>query len=411
MHGGESVRAQRRCFTEVGRVKLCIISSKECWQDSTGAWMSSGGFPLQMDALTSLFDESELVIVRSTAKSGALPLPPRANVVALREPAGSGIRRKLDVILRMPHYVTTLAARAWRADVVHIPLPGDIPLLGLLVASILRKPVIARYGGSWHATGITTVMNRVSRSLMRLLAAGRNLMLATGEEPNPPAPNMQWIFTTALSRQELQEIHPSFERGVNAPARMVYVGRLSSEKGIDVLIRALALLKQADAPLTPFVTLVGDGPARKALEGLVDSLGCRSQVTFAGQVNRRRLSKILIESDFAVQPSLTEGLSKAWLDAMAHGVPLISSAVGAAEAVIGKHEARGWLVPPGSVEILAAQIRNVITAERDWPALRRRCRQYAESRTIEAWAEEIARRCTERWNCSYDHGKLRFAKD
>lgn len=401
MHGGQD--------GERG-LRLCIISSKECWQSDQGAWMSYGGFPLQMSAFASLFDECDLLVVRSTPRSGALPLPSASNVVALPEPAGQGLRRKLDVLVKAPAYLEVFVKHIRRADVVHVPVPGDLPLLALIAALAMMKPVIARYGGSWESTAITTISNRITRALMRFAAGGQNLMLATGDAATPPASRMQWIFSTALTRDEMATIEPKFDRALNNPPRLIYAGRLSTEKGVDTLIHAISLLRREPNPLPVFVTLAGDGPERKSLEMLAAELGCGEAVRFAGQVDRSELSALLSEADFAVQPSRTEGLSKAWLDEMAHGLPVVGSAVGAASAVIGGDGLRGWLVPPGAPEALADAIRNAVQTPREWPALRRRCRQYAESKTVESWAEEIGRRCAERWQCSFKQGKLRAAE-
>ncbi|HET9985618.1 MAG TPA: glycosyltransferase family 4 protein, partial [Longimicrobiales bacterium] len=109
------------------------------------------------------------------------------------------------------------------------------------------------------------------------------------------------------------------------------------------------------------------------------------------------LGRELAAADLCVHPSLTEGFCKAWLDAMAFGLPVLTTAVGAAEAVVGAAGERGWLVAPGRPEALAAGIRRVLTAPVDWPSLRRRCRAYAEAHTLEDWAERIARSCARQW--------------
>ena len=121
-------------------------------------------------------------------------------------------------------------------------------------------------------------------------------------------------------------------------------------------------------------------------------------IVFAGQVDRFELSRQLSKADLCVQPSLTEGFSKAWLDAMAHALPVLASDVGAARSVIGSDGERGWLVPPGDVQALAIALRRVLRGPVDWPALRRRCRQYAESCTLESWAQQIGEICARQWN-------------
>ena len=68
----------------------------------------------------------------------------------------------------------------------------------------------------------------------------------------------------------------------------------------------------------------------------------------------------------------------------------------------------GWLVPPGDVRALATALRRAIDVPRDWPALRRRCRAYVESRTLEAWVRQIGEFCAGQWNVSLIDGKLRL---
>jgi glycosyltransferase involved in cell wall biosynthesis len=295
------------------------------------------------------------------------------------------------------------------ADAVHTPLPGDIPLIGMCVALAMRKPLLVRYGGSWARNDGTTIMNTVTRSCMRLFAGGRNVMLATGEENRAPASRISWIFSTALTADELRAIRPSLDRGLASPPRLTYAGRLSEEKGVANLIRAVAQMRDQGFSPLPLVTIAGGGPERGTLEDLTRSLALEGVVRFVGQLNRRDLSALFSQSDLCVQPSLSEGFSKAWLDAMAHGVPVITSRVGAAVPVIGADGARGWIVEPGDVGQLAHTINNVLSGPVDWPALRRRCRSYTESRTLEAWTEQIGQACARSWNCSIWNGKLRQA--
>jgi glycosyltransferase involved in cell wall biosynthesis len=385
--------------------RVCAVSFKECWRDANGDWYSNGGFPLQMGAVASLFDSMTLLITRSdTPGSGGLRLPPSAEVVELRKPFGKDARRKLSILGNLVYYLSTIARHAARADHVHVPPPGDIPLLGMLVALALRKRLIVRYCGSWIRTERTTMGNRITRGLMRLFAGGRNVMLATGEEDQPPARGIHWIFATGISEDELRQIRPVNGRGLSAPPQIAYVGRLSVEKGVAILLDALALLEVEGFRPLPEITLIGDGPDRSLLEQRVAALGLERRVRFAGQLDRAALNAALDRTDFCVQPSLSEGYSKAWLDAFAHGLPVLASEVGAARAVIG--EERGWLVSPGQASVLAARLRQVLGEPRDWPALRHRCREFAESRTLEAWAKNIGRVCCEQWNVRMVDGKL-----
>lgn len=387
-------------------MKVCAISFKECWRDPGGTWVTDGGFPRQMAGIASLFDEMDLVVCEVPARSGGTPLPSSARIFPVRQPYGVDARRKLSIALNLPYYAGVLIRRILDADVVHVPLPGDIPLLGMIFALLCRRRLIARYGGSWPVTNQTTMMNRITRGCMRAFAGGRNVMLATGSGPVDPAPRVAWIFSTALTREEVQSVDTDLSRGLSSPPRFIFAGRLSEEKGLLNLIAALRLTKFDPTLPLPHVTLAGDGPQRRDLERAVSEAGLSANITFAGQLDRTRLSEEMSKADVAIQPSLTEGFSKAWLDAMAHGLPVIASNVGAAEAVIGSNNERGWLIEPGNIPVLAATIREVLTQDRDWTKLRRACRRHAESLTVESWQSEIARLCSRQWNVPVTEGRL-----
>src|SRR6185437_5107871 len=149
------------------RLRVCAVSFKPCWQDESGRWMSFGGFPFQMAGIASLFDDMTLVIVRVAPREGGVPLPANARVVALRSPHGTDLRREVSIAAFLWYYAWKIAASVWNADVVHVPLPGDVPLLGMWVALAMRKRVLARYGGSWIANSQSTFMNRVTKAFMR----------------------------------------------------------------------------------------------------------------------------------------------------------------------------------------------------------------------------------------------------
>src|SRR6185312_6562571 len=106
-------------------------------------------------------------------------------------------------------------------------------------------------------------------------------------------------------------------------------------------------------------------------------------VTFLGQLDRDGLTRCLRSADVCVHPSLTESLCKAWLDAMAHELLVIAADVSSARAAIGEPGERGLLVPAGDPSAFAGAIARLLSEPRDWPALRRRCHAFVQSRTLE----------------------------
>ena len=386
-------------------MKACAVSFKECWQEERGRWVSDGGFPLQMGALASLFDSFDLLIVGVPPRAGGTPLPSEARVVPMARPRGEDLRRKFSMLANLPYYLVLIAKYIRRADVIHVPLPGDIPLLAFFLGLALRKRVIARYGSSWADTSQTTSMNRFTKACIRRCAGGRVLAFATGAK-EPPA-RVRRIFATALSQAEMDGIQPNLDREPSSPPRLVYIGRLSAEKGVANLVMALGRIKQEGFEPVPTLMIIGDGPQRQMLEALASRCGCGHLISFEGQLVRQDLSERLQHADLCVQPSLTEGFSKAWLDAMAHGVPVLATDVGGARDVIGNRGERGWLAAPGDVDSLAHELRRALTEPRDWRRLRRCCREYAALHTLEKWRTCIADACSLQWGMLVVDGKLR----
>ena len=147
------------------------------------------------------------------------------------------------------------------------------------------------------------------------------------------------------------------------PRRIVgAAGRLSPEKGFDRLIEAAAVVTKAE-PDTGFV-IFGGGPLHSALAEQIAARGLQERFILAGF--RTDLERFLPVLDLAVLSSLTEGLPVVLLEALAAGVPAVSTAVGGTPEVIedGLH---GYLVPAGDTDALA---RRILDALRDDPGRR-----------------------------------------
>jgi glycosyltransferase involved in cell wall biosynthesis len=270
----------------------------------------------------------------------------------------------------------------------------------------MRKKLIARYGGSWVRNNRNTFVNDVIRVMMRIFAGGKNVMLVSGIGNKPPGKKIHWLFSTAVSRSEIEKYKPNFNRGLSVPAQLVFIGRLSPEKGVDILIQAFRLIKDRNFQPMPNLVILGDGPESERLQKLSLIFGLDQSIQFTGMVNRDALVDYLLKADLCVQATLTEGLSKAWLDAFAFGLPVIVGNVGAAAAAVGENNKRGWMVKTGDPVVLADCIQKILTSKINWPVIRQQCRQYAESKTLEDWSNQIGQICADQWQMQLVEGKL-----
>ena len=147
--------------------------------------------------------------------------------------------------------------------------------------------------------------------------------------------------------------------GLPAKARIGgYVGRLAHNKGVDILIRAAAVL-QSDHPDLHWV-IVGDGADHGPLEALASELGVATVTHFVGAVTRPEALAAFKGFDVAVVPSREEGFGLSALEAMACGEPLVASRVDALEEVV-VDGVTGVLFEPESAVDLVAVLSRVLS--------------------------------------------------
>jgi len=137
---------------------------------------------------------------------------------------------------------------------------------------------------------------------------------------------------------------------------LLFVGRLVEWKGPHELLNAVAAMF---ARTPAHLLIVGDGPERGALQQRVDALGLTRSVTFAGHLAPDLLHAAYAAADVFVLPSRSEGFPTAILEAMAAGLPIVTTAIrGMADHL--RDGVHGLLVTPGDAGALAAALEQLL---------------------------------------------------
>jgi colanic acid/amylovoran biosynthesis glycosyltransferase len=148
-----------------------------------------------------------------------------------------------------------------------------------------------------------------------------------------------------------------------AALRLLFVGRLVPEKGVLVLLSALAELKRQGVEVD--AVLVGDGFYRAELERQARRLGIAGQLTFTGALTGAAVAPLYREADVFCLPSFAEGLPVVLMEAMANELPVVTSRLaGVAELV--DHGINGLLVPPARADVIVDAVQRLAAD----PALR-----------------------------------------
>jgi len=380
-------------------MKLLVISYKVCWAapEEERGFVSYAGFPFQMNALSQLFSETRLMLLerRTPPPSGTVPLTGQGlQVTPLPEPKGSDLARKIRLLTWLPLQLPRIWRAVAQADAVHALVPGDLGTLGLLIALAQRKPLFVRHCGTWGDK--STAANRFLAWLLPRVAGGRVAVMATGGGDAPPegSPESSWIFSTTLSKTELDSIPQGDPWTPPTPLHLVTVGRLSPAKNARAVLEALPEIDRT-FPGTR-LAIVGDGPEEEPLKRRAEELGVADRVTFHGNVAHERVLEILQGSHLFLFPTrVAEGFPKAVLEAMACGLPALVPPVSVLPMLV--RQGGGRLLSGTEAADVAKAVVDLAGQPEAFAKLAGGARKVAEGFTLERWRDTIGERLRAAW--------------
>jgi glycosyltransferase involved in cell wall biosynthesis len=233
----------------------------------------------------------------------------------------------------MPSEVVREASRLRFAAIVHLPLAAEAGLDAATAA-------------------------RLEASETRALAAAA-LVIVTGES------TMTAVERYGVARDRIVLVEPGTDRaplarrGGGSPLQLLSVATLNPGKGHDILIHALASLPQRDWHLTCAGSLDRHPPTVERLRAMICGEGLQDHVTLTGELDDASLAAAYDAADLFVLATRHETYGMAVAEALAHGLPVVSTTTGAIPDLVGDHA--GLLVPPGDEAALAAALARVMS--------------------------------------------------
>ncbi len=270
-------------------------------------------------------------------------------------------------IFRLPLMLAKFFARArpWRPQIIVTQLPMS-DIVGRLAARQLDVPTLSvwqatRYGP--EAAGNESFRARVVLRLLKKLEClslsphSRFIAVSKAVEINYRealglAPARCTVIPNTVDLGRFPEIAPlrNFDR---AGIRLLHVGRHVPQKGLSTLLQALALLPSRPEVL---LDLIGGGPLTRELKAEAFRLGLHSAVVFRGSIHN--IVPALLDADLFVLPSHYEGLSLAYLEALAAGLPVIASDI-SENIEVDPEGAATLFFKAGDAHSLAARIQEL----------------------------------------------------
>jgi teichuronic acid biosynthesis glycosyltransferase TuaC len=167
------------------------------------------------------------------------------------------------------------------------------------------------------------------------------------------APASRTVVVPNLVDTEYFSLPPEGRREAPEPFRLLAVGSLERIKGVDLLIRAYASAFGTDAGVV--LEIGGAGPGEADLRRLAAELGIAERVRFLGPLARAEVREAMWRSNLFVSASRIETFGVALVEAMATGLPVVTTASGGPEDIVASPET-GWIVPADDLRALTAAL-------------------------------------------------------
>ena len=295
----------------------------------------------------------------------------RASVVLVQSnapyrPAFAARLPMLRALFRLVPYLCALWRAAGRADVLHVMANSGwswhlFAAPAIWVARARRVPVVVNYRGGEAASFLDRSAGMVRWSMRRVAT------LAV------PSVFLERVFARhGMAAQVLPNVVDLARFCPDATpkpvgAHLVVARNLEPIYDNDTALRAFRLVldRRADACLT----IAGSGPEEAHLKSLAAELGVAGAVRFIGKLDRDAMATLYRSADVSLNPSLVDNAPNSILEAMASGVPVVSTDVGGVPFIV-EHGVTALLVPPKDAAAMAAAVLRVL----DDPLLRERLR-------------------------------------
>jgi len=253
-------------------------------------------------------------------------------------------QHRLDV-LHSPHYTMPLAKPCRSVVTIHDLTFFLYPQMHLLYKRLFFRTMMRL--ATYHADALIAISHSTRADMLKILHASPDKIQVIHYGL---ASHFQPVSDTRVLDAFCQQYH------LPHPF-ILYVGNFEPRKNLPILVRAFARLVHNGVPHS--LVLAGTrGWNDNAIFTVIEELGLKARILFPGYIPQSELPILYSAADLFVYPSLYEGFGLPVLEAMACGVPVITSAVSSMPEVTGD---AGILIAPGDVDALASAMLRVLT--------------------------------------------------
>lgn len=278
------------------------------------------------------------------------------------------IRQSPILALQVPGLVTGMAVAAWRAkrqidpDLIHAHWLIPAGVIGAVLTYRNRCELLV----TAHGADAFAMNDALSATVKRFV-------LRRSDKVHAVSSDIAGVLHALSPRQSIEALPIGVDVESVAAAtanrspngRLLFVGRLAEKKGVDVLLSALALLRDEHGVIVP-TDIVGDGPLRDSLETGSKQLGLDSQVVFHGSKSRSDVLECYRQAELIALPSKTaangdrDGTPVVLMEAIAARVPVVATSVGGIADLLEDRET-AWLAQEDDPQQFANALSEALT--------------------------------------------------
>lgn len=305
-----------------------------------------------------------LVNQSQSISSDNIPYSTTPRLIPLPVVGGDSIYDKLGYLFNGPKLLFQVIKGICTQGILHPRAPGSIAMLALLLISILgrKKRKFAKFAGEWDEVNSLPQTFRWQRYWLANKSLFNGPVFVYTAKSNPA--HIIPAFTSNLTNDQILQANLIAREKVWGHSWLIIVaGRLVKNKGIDVLLEALAIVNKTSTSWKLFV--MGDGNDKNELQQLAINLGLAEKVTWLGWCSQQNMMKYMSEAHLICQPTrFTESWGKVLQEGMAFGCIPIASRVGGLQRQLKSRP--DLLFEPGDASECAEIILKFITLKIDY---------------------------------------------
>jgi len=366
-----------------------------------GEILAYGPYAREIEIWADLFDEVIIAAPIRREKPTGFAIPINRRNVSLSpqiETGGNTISAKLLQLFSLPMHIFKLCRAMKGADAIHVRCPGNLGLLGVILAPLFSKKLIAKYAGQWPDYDGEPSSYRWQKKILRS-RWWNSPVTVYGEWPGEPS-HVVPFFTSMMTRQQVEgAVAESSEKNLEAPIRIIFSGRLSREKGVHYLVEAVSILKERG--LAVELVIVGNGAEFDTLQKQIATLGIADRVKMVGDIPYEAGLEYFKWGHVLVLPSKSEGFPKVLAEAMCHGMVCIGTNSGLVPKML---EGRGIVLDSVGAKSIADAIEEISSDSDRLETMSRAGVEWASQYSIEGLCEALKELMEKSWGVSLVRG-------